>query len=166
MSSPLAPPTDGVIDFTVPPELKELLARVRAFVEEDVLPAESEIEDPHDVLKSWHVVERLRDRGAAVGAVALALVGVDRTAREDPDAGHEARRVRALHEQDLERRGVPAQQDHGRRLPRDDLLAGRTERLAAAAHLLDGGAVPGLLVGHRRTLSGGYPWARERHGDR
>ena len=67
MSSPLAPPTDGVIDFTVPPELKELLARVRAFVEEDVLPAESEIEDPHDVLKSWHVVERLRDRARELG---------------------------------------------------------------------------------------------------
>ena len=41
---------DGVIDFTVPPHLQELLGRVRAFVEEDVLPAESEIEDPHDLL--------------------------------------------------------------------------------------------------------------------
>ena len=90
MSTPLAPPTDGVIDFTVPPELKELLARVRAFVEEDVLPAESEIEDPHDVLKSWHVVERLRDRarergiytphlpeewgGLGVGVLGMALI--------------------------------------------------------------------------------------------
>ncbi len=56
-----APPPDGDIDFTVPSELKDLLARVRAFVAEDVLPAESEIEDPHDLLASWHVVERLRD---------------------------------------------------------------------------------------------------------
>ena len=88
MSTPTA--TDGVIDFTVPPELKDLLGRVRAFVEEDVLPAEAEIEDPHDVLKSWHVVERLRDRarergiytphlpeewgGLGVGVLGMALI--------------------------------------------------------------------------------------------
>ncbi len=81
---------DGVIDFTVPPQLQELLGRVRAFVEEDVLPAESEIEDPHDVLKSWHVVERLRDKarergiytphlpeewgGLGVGVLGMALI--------------------------------------------------------------------------------------------
>ncbi len=81
---------DGVIDFTVPPQLQELLGRVRTFIEEDVLPAESEIEDPHDVLKSWHVVERLRDRarergiytphlpeewgGLGVGVLGMALI--------------------------------------------------------------------------------------------
>jgi acyl-CoA dehydrogenase len=90
MSTLAAPPTDGVIDFTVPPELKELLGRVRAFVEEDVLPAEGEIEDPHDLLKSWHVVERLRDKarergiytphlpeewgGLSVGVLGMALI--------------------------------------------------------------------------------------------
>ena len=80
----------GTIDFTIPPDLRDLLDRVRAFVEEDVLPAESEIEDPHDVLKSWHVVERLRDRarergiytphlpeewgGLGVGVLGMALI--------------------------------------------------------------------------------------------
>jgi acyl-CoA dehydrogenase len=57
----------GTIDFTIPPDLRDLLDRVRAFIEEDVLPAESEIEDPHDVLKSWHVVDRLRDRARERG---------------------------------------------------------------------------------------------------
>jgi acyl-CoA dehydrogenase len=51
-----------VIDFTVPAELQELLGRVKAYIAEDVLPAESEIADPDDVLASWAVVERLRDR--------------------------------------------------------------------------------------------------------
>ncbi|MCW3010477.1 MAG: hypothetical protein JWO90_881 [Solirubrobacterales bacterium] len=90
MSTPTAPPTDGVIDFTVPPHLQELLGRVRAFVQEDVLPAESEIEDPQDVLKSWHVVDRLRDKarergiytphlpeewgGLGVGVLGMALI--------------------------------------------------------------------------------------------
>jgi acyl-CoA dehydrogenase len=50
-----------VIDFTVPDELQELLGRVKAYISEDVLPAEAEIADPHDVLASWDVVERLRD---------------------------------------------------------------------------------------------------------
>lgn len=91
MSTPTAaPPTEGVIDFTVPPQLRELLDRVRAFVHEDVLPAESEIEDTHDLLKSWHVVERLRDKarergiytphlpeewgGLGVGVLGMALI--------------------------------------------------------------------------------------------
>ncbi len=90
MSTAAAPPTDGVIDFTVPPDLQDLLGRVRAFVQEDVLPSESEIEDPHDVLKSWHVVERLRDKarergiytphlpeewgGLGVGVLGMALI--------------------------------------------------------------------------------------------
>ncbi len=80
----------GAIDFTVPPDLADLLRRVRAFVEEDVLPAEAEIEDPQDLLGSWHVVERLRDRarergiytphlpeewgGLGVGVLGMALV--------------------------------------------------------------------------------------------
>jgi len=51
-----------VIDFVVPDDLQEVLGRIRAFVQEDVLPAEAEITDPHDILTSWDVVERLRDR--------------------------------------------------------------------------------------------------------
>ena len=46
-----------------------LLDRIRAFIAEDVFPAESEISDPHDVLKSWHVVERLREVLAALRAL-------------------------------------------------------------------------------------------------
>jgi acyl-CoA dehydrogenase len=56
-----------MLDFTLPPELDDLLGRVRAFVEEDALPAEAEIDDPADLLPSWHVVERLRDRARERG---------------------------------------------------------------------------------------------------
>jgi acyl-CoA dehydrogenase len=79
-----------VIDFTIPPELEELLGRVKAYISEDVLPAEGEIADPEDVLGSWEVVERLRDRarergiytphlpeeygGLGVGALGMALI--------------------------------------------------------------------------------------------
>jgi acyl-CoA dehydrogenase len=49
------------LDFTLPPELRDLLDRVRDYVHEEALPAEAEIADPADVLASWHVVERLRD---------------------------------------------------------------------------------------------------------
>jgi alkylation response protein AidB-like acyl-CoA dehydrogenase len=64
---PLAGPGAGTIDFTIPPDLKELLARIRAYIEEDVLPAELEIEDPAKLLERWHVVERLRDRARERG---------------------------------------------------------------------------------------------------
>ena len=66
VSTHTVPATPG-IDFTIPPELRELLDRIRAYVQEDVLPAESEIEDPDDVLKSWHVVDRLRDKARERG---------------------------------------------------------------------------------------------------
>ena len=56
-----------MIDFTVPAELEDLLARVKAYISEDVLPAEAEIADPDDVLTSWDVVERLRDRARERG---------------------------------------------------------------------------------------------------
>jgi acyl-CoA dehydrogenase len=56
-----------VIDFTVPPELTELVDRVKAYISEDVRPAEAEIGDPDDVLASWDVVERLRDRARERG---------------------------------------------------------------------------------------------------
>jgi acyl-CoA dehydrogenase len=56
-----------VIDFTVPGELQELLDRVKAYISEEVLPAEAEIADPDDVLASWDVVERLRDRARERG---------------------------------------------------------------------------------------------------
>ena len=55
------------LDFTLPPELRDLVDRVRAYVEEEALPAEAEIADPADVLASWHVVERLRDRARERG---------------------------------------------------------------------------------------------------
>src|SRR5215212_10816283 len=55
------------MDFTIAPELRDLLARVRDYIHEDVLPAEAEIEDPADVLKSWDVVERLREKARERG---------------------------------------------------------------------------------------------------
>ncbi|WP_372791193.1 acyl-CoA dehydrogenase family protein [Paraconexibacter sp.] len=63
--STLAPPS--VIDFTVPAEVQAVLDRVRAYIEEDVLPAESEIVDHTDILASWDVVERLRDKARERG---------------------------------------------------------------------------------------------------
>jgi acyl-CoA dehydrogenase len=78
------------LDFTLPPDLKDLLDRVRAYVEEDVLPAEADVRDPTDLLTSWDVVERLRDRarergiytphlpeawgGLGVGTLGMALI--------------------------------------------------------------------------------------------
>ena len=35
-----------MLDFTLSPELEDLVARVRAYVEEDALPAEAGIADP------------------------------------------------------------------------------------------------------------------------
>ena len=55
------------LDFTLPPELRDLVDRVRAYVEEDALPAEAGIADPADVLASWDVVERLRERARELG---------------------------------------------------------------------------------------------------
>ena len=40
------------LDFTLPPELRDLLDRVRAYVEEVALPAEAEIADPADLLRA------------------------------------------------------------------------------------------------------------------
>ena len=55
------------LDFTLPPELRDLLDRVRAYVEEEALPAEADVADPADLLQSWDVVERLRDRARERG---------------------------------------------------------------------------------------------------
>jgi acyl-CoA dehydrogenase len=79
-----------VIDFTVPDELQSLLGRIKDYISQDVLPAEGEIADPEDVLGSWDVVERLRDRarergifiphlpeeygGLGVGVLGMALI--------------------------------------------------------------------------------------------
>jgi acyl-CoA dehydrogenase len=60
-------PTAGAIDFTVPPELADLLAQIRAFIAQDVLPAEADIADPDDILASWPVIDRLRDRARERG---------------------------------------------------------------------------------------------------
>ncbi|MEJ7786382.1 MAG: acyl-CoA dehydrogenase family protein [Solirubrobacteraceae bacterium] len=57
----------GSIDFTIPPDLADLLGRIHAYIEEDVLPAEREIVDRTDILTSWDVVERLRDRARERG---------------------------------------------------------------------------------------------------
>jgi acyl-CoA dehydrogenase len=56
-----------MIDFTIPEELQDVLTRVRAYVSEDVLPAEAELTNPDDLLASWPVVERLRDRARERG---------------------------------------------------------------------------------------------------
>ncbi len=79
-----------MIDFTVPDELQSLLERIKDYISQDVLPAEAEITDPEDVLSSWEVVERLRDRarergiftphlpeeygGLGVGVLGMALI--------------------------------------------------------------------------------------------
>jgi acyl-CoA dehydrogenase len=55
------------LDFTLPADLSDLIDRVRAYVQEDVLPAEPDVADPADLLASWHVVERLRDRARERG---------------------------------------------------------------------------------------------------
>ncbi|MDX6665172.1 MAG: acyl-CoA dehydrogenase, partial [Solirubrobacteraceae bacterium] len=57
----------GTIDFTIPPDLADLLGRIRAYIEEEVFPAEREIIDRTDILTSWDVVERLRDRARERG---------------------------------------------------------------------------------------------------
>ena len=44
-----------MLDFTLSPELDDLVARVREYVEQDALPAEAEIADPADVPASWDV---------------------------------------------------------------------------------------------------------------
>jgi acyl-CoA dehydrogenase len=59
-----------MIDFTIPSELEELRARVRAFVEDDVLPAEATAWDPRDPDRSWQIVEHLRDRARRRGIYA------------------------------------------------------------------------------------------------
>ena len=59
--------TRAGLDFTLDPELRDLLTRVREYVEQDALPAEAEVADPADLLASWHVVERLRDRARERG---------------------------------------------------------------------------------------------------
>jgi acyl-CoA dehydrogenase len=57
----------GSIDFTIPPDLADLLERIRNYIAEDVLPAEREIVDRTDILTSWDVIERLRDRARERG---------------------------------------------------------------------------------------------------
>ncbi|HZV72273.1 MAG TPA: acyl-CoA dehydrogenase family protein [Conexibacter sp.] len=59
-----------MIDFTVPQQLTALVERVRAYVAEDVLPLEAEVTDPADLLASWEVVERLRERARERGLFA------------------------------------------------------------------------------------------------
>lgn len=60
----------GTVDFTIPPQLQALLREVRSYVEEDAIPAEGAVVDPHDLLGSWDVVERLRTRARERGIFA------------------------------------------------------------------------------------------------
>ncbi len=69
MSQSSSPPIEG-IGFTVPPELRDVLDRVRAFVHEDALPAEAEVGDLNETTASWDVVERLRDKARERGIYA------------------------------------------------------------------------------------------------
>lgn len=55
------------IDFTIPDDVQAILTRIETYIQEDVLPAESEIADPEDILQSWDVVDRLRDRARELG---------------------------------------------------------------------------------------------------
>jgi alkylation response protein AidB-like acyl-CoA dehydrogenase len=57
----------GTIDFRLDPELEDLLGRVRAYVTEDVLPVEAEVEHPDRLLEHWDVVERLREKARERG---------------------------------------------------------------------------------------------------
>jgi alkylation response protein AidB-like acyl-CoA dehydrogenase len=61
---------DGTIDFSVPPSLAEVVERLREFISDDVLPAESRVADPTDILGSWDVVEDLRERARDRGLFA------------------------------------------------------------------------------------------------
>lgn len=58
------------IDFSVPLDLRDIVDRVRTFVQEEVLPAEAEIESIEHLDRTWHVVERLRDRARERGIFA------------------------------------------------------------------------------------------------
>ncbi|MDX6640097.1 MAG: acyl-CoA dehydrogenase [Solirubrobacteraceae bacterium] len=60
-------PGTGTIDFTVPPDLADLLERIRAYIDEDVFPAELEIADRADILGSWDVIDRLREKARERG---------------------------------------------------------------------------------------------------
>ncbi len=55
------------MDFTVPPDLADLLARIRSYIEEEVFPAELQITDRTNILTSWDVVEGLRDKARERG---------------------------------------------------------------------------------------------------
>jgi acyl-CoA dehydrogenase len=61
------------VDFTIPEALSAIVDEVRAYVVEDVLPAESEIPSIHDLDSAWHVVERLRERARERGIFAPAM---------------------------------------------------------------------------------------------
>jgi acyl-CoA dehydrogenase len=59
-ATPDRPAATGVIDFRVPDELAEVVARVRAFVAEEALPAEECVPDLNHIDTHWDVVEELR----------------------------------------------------------------------------------------------------------
>lgn len=79
-----------MIGFDVSPEQQELAARVRAYVHEDVLPLDAEVDHPGELERRWDLVQALRERarergiwapqlperwgGLGLGPVAMALV--------------------------------------------------------------------------------------------
>src|SRR3954453_24182691 len=83
------------MDFTVPPEMAELLGRIRSYIEEEVYPAELQITDRSDILGSCDVVERLRDKARErgiytphlpeeYGGLGIEVLGMDLISQECP----------------------------------------------------------------------------------
>jgi alkylation response protein AidB-like acyl-CoA dehydrogenase len=84
------PSLGSTIDFTIPPDLRDLLDRIRAYIDEDVLPAEARITQVERWNENWPVVEDLRERarkrgiytphlpeewgGLGVGVLGMALI--------------------------------------------------------------------------------------------
>jgi len=66
MSTAVSPGT-GTIDFTIPPDLADLLGRIRSYIEEEVYPAELRITDRTDILTSWDVIDELREKARERG---------------------------------------------------------------------------------------------------
>ena len=82
--------TNAGLGFAIPPELDAIVCRVRAFVDEDVMPIEASLADRTDMAAVESVVGRLRDRareldiyaphlppeygGLGLGVLAMALI--------------------------------------------------------------------------------------------
>ncbi|MDW5596547.1 acyl-CoA dehydrogenase family protein [Conexibacter stalactiti] len=56
-----------MISFAVTPEQQQLVERVRAFVRDDVLPADAQVDHAGQLAGRWELVESLRERARARG---------------------------------------------------------------------------------------------------